>query len=126
MTGRCSVHAESYRHGNPIPTASRIGPLLVSSVIAPSDPRTKVVPESADQQVGNLFLHIGSILEAARATWNDIARVEFFIGGSAGREAINPHWLTHFPDEQSQPARHTHIQADATTATCSFIAYITD
>ena len=35
---RTSIETDSFRHANPIPAASRIGPLLVSSIIGPRDP----------------------------------------------------------------------------------------
>ena len=65
--GRQSIEINSFQHVNPIPAASRIGPLLVSSVIAPRDPGEQTVPEAPEAQYANLFHHIGEILEAAGA-----------------------------------------------------------
>lgn len=126
ITMRCSIDAGSFSHGNPIPTASKIGPLICSSVIGPRDPLTGAVPAGADAQIANLFIHMGSILEAAAATWAQVAKIDFFVSEQAHREAINPCWVEHFPDERSRPARHTHVLPDAGPVTCSFIAYTTD
>ncbi len=40
MTRR-SIEIESFSHQNPIPAATRIGPLLVSSIIPPFDAGTR-------------------------------------------------------------------------------------
>ena len=63
--GRKSIEIESFKHVNPIPAASRIGPLLVSSVIAPRDPGEQTVPETPEAQYANLFVHIGQMLDVA-------------------------------------------------------------
>ena len=76
--GRKSIEIESFKHVNPIPAASRVGPLLVSSVIAPRDPGEQTVPETPEAQYANLFHHIGEMLASAGADWRHIARITFF------------------------------------------------
>ena len=41
---RRSIEIEGFRHVNPIPAASRVGPLLVSSIIAARDPGRRPHP----------------------------------------------------------------------------------
>jgi 2-iminobutanoate/2-iminopropanoate deaminase len=123
---RKSIEIESFKHVNPIPAASRLGPLLVSSVIAPRDPGEATVPDTAEAQYANLFHHIGQMLEVAGADWRHIARITFFVPDAAFRDACNPIWVEHFPDADSRPARHTQVLSNTKIATCEFIAYIDD
>ena len=46
MSARKSIAIESLSHLTAIPVATKIGPLLVSSVVAPFDPGTRVVPDT--------------------------------------------------------------------------------
>jgi 2-iminobutanoate/2-iminopropanoate deaminase len=123
---RQSFDIASFTHSNPIPAASRIGPLLVSSVIGPRDPGAATVPDTAEAQYANLFHHIGEILTAAGADWRHVARITFFVPDVSFRDSCNPIWVEHFPDESSRPARHTQFVAGAKQASCEFIAYIDD
>jgi 2-iminobutanoate/2-iminopropanoate deaminase len=123
---RQSIEISSFQHVNPIPAASRVGPLLVSSVIAPRDPGEATVPDTAEAQYVNLFHHIGQILEASGAEWRHIARITFFVPDAAFRDSCNPIWVEHFPDVAARSARHTQVTAGTKMATCEFIAYIDD
>ena len=123
---RQSIEITSFTHVNPIPAASRIGPLLVSSVIAARDPGEATVPDTAEGQYLNLFHHIGQILEQAGAEWRHVARITFYVPDVSYRDSCNPIWIEHFPDAESRPARHTQFVASAKVATCEFIAYIDD
>jgi enamine deaminase RidA (YjgF/YER057c/UK114 family) len=109
MTRRTSIHIDGLSHQTAIPVASRIGPLLVSSVIAPFNPGTRDVPEAIEDQYTNIFTHVGRMLEAAEGDWTDIAKMEFWIPGADDRAALEDVWLAHFPHEASRPARHSHI-----------------
>ncbi len=124
MAERKSIEIDGLSHRTAIPVASRIGPLLVSSVIAPFDPGTRDVPDTLEAQYANLFRHVGLMLEAAGGEWSHVAKMEFWTP-SADRGALDPFWLDKFPDSASRPARHTHVgQGDFARA--SFIAYIDD
>jgi len=122
MTRR-SIDVESFRHHNPIPGACRIGPLLISSVISGRDPGSERLPEDAGEQVANVFHHVGEMLAAAGAEWDDIARMTFVVPDIAIRSMLNGPWLERFPDPGSRPSRHTHVEAGVTLS-CEFIAYI--
>jgi enamine deaminase RidA (YjgF/YER057c/UK114 family) len=122
---RRSIHIDGLSHLTAIPVASRIGPLLMSSVIAPFDPGTRDVPDTVDEQVRNVFTHVGSMLDAAGARWDDVIKMNFWVPSADDRPALEAPWLEHFPDETSRPARHTQVSADARVVTADFTAYVT-
>lgn len=121
---RRSIAIDGLTHLTAIPVASRIGPLLVSSVIAPFNPGTRDVPDSIEAQYANIFRHVGLMLEEAGADWRHIAKMEFWTPTN-DKGALDPFWLDKFPDEASRPARHTHI-GHGDSARASFIAYVAD
>jgi enamine deaminase RidA (YjgF/YER057c/UK114 family) len=123
---RRSIEIEGFHHANPIPAASRIGPLVVSSVIAARDPGSDTVPDEAGAQIANLFRHVDAILHEAGADWRHIVRMDFFVPDIGVRPLLNRPWLEHFPDPGSRPARHTRVAADQEAASCEFIAYVED
>jgi 2-iminobutanoate/2-iminopropanoate deaminase len=123
---RRSIEIEGFHHINPIPAASRVGPLLVSSVIAGRDPGSDSVPDDAESQIANLFRHVGAILHEAGADWRHIVRMNFFVPDIAVRPLINQPWLEHFPDADSRPARHTQVVAGRDAVSCEFVAYVED
>jgi 2-iminobutanoate/2-iminopropanoate deaminase len=124
---RRAIEITGFRHTNPIPAACRVGPLLVSSVIAPRDPEDGRTPHDVESQLTNLFHHVGEMLAAAGADWRHIAKMNFFVPDLALREAINGPWLEHFPDPESRPARHTELSPGGGSAvTCEFIGFVDD
>jgi 2-iminobutanoate/2-iminopropanoate deaminase len=123
MSGRRSIAIEGLAHLTAIPVATRIGPLLVSSVISPFDPGTRDVPAAIEDQYANLFRHVGLMLDAGGATWADVAKMEFWVPDASWRAALEAPWLECFPDETTRPARHTHV-GHGTAASASFIAWI--
>lgn len=125
MTRR-SIETSSFQHQNPIPVATRIGPLITSGIIPALNPGTRDLPEALEDQIANLFTHMGNALEGAGANWDDMAKVTFFANHPDARALINPHWLEKFPDADSRPSRHTQITPDdrRPTISCDFIAYV--
>jgi 2-iminobutanoate/2-iminopropanoate deaminase len=121
---RRSIEIEGLSHLTAIPVASRVGPLLASSVIAPFTPGTRDVPATVEEQLANIFHHIGAMLDAAGATWDDIVKVDVWLADAADRPALEPLWEEHFPDADSRPARHTHISRGAPMASADFLAYV--
>ena len=65
VTKRRSIEIEGLSHLASIPVATRIGPLLVSSVIGSFNPGTRDIPETTADQVANIYTH--TFLYAA--TW---------------------------------------------------------
>jgi len=110
MAKRRSVNFPGFKHQNPIPNASRIGNLMLSSVISGVDPGTRNMPAELSKQVSNIFQHIRACVEAAGGTVDDIIKIEFWMKDPAtGRAALNDEWVKMFPDENARPARHTQL-----------------
>lgn len=128
MSTRDSVDAAGCEHATPIPTASRIGPLLASSVIVPFTVGTRDVPTDLDAQVGNVFARAGLILAEAGGSFDDVARITFFVTGPGTRDAIDAAWTAHFPDPAHRPARHTLVATlpPGMEVQCEFLAYLSD
>jgi enamine deaminase RidA (YjgF/YER057c/UK114 family) len=105
---RQSINGNHPRHENPIPNASRIGNLVMSSVISGTRPGSRQMPASLEEQVANVFAHIRHDVEAAGGTVDDIIKITFWVKDPASqRAALNTEWLKLFPDPTSRPARHT-------------------
>ena len=108
MAKRQSVNGSRARHENPIPNASRIGNIVMSSVIGGSNPGTRDLPASLEQQVANVFGYIRHDIEAAGGGVDDIIKITFWVKDPASqRAALNAEWVKMFPDAASRPARHT-------------------
>jgi len=123
---RQSIDIEGFRHQGPLPGASKVGPLVESSIIVPLNPGTRDLPETFEEQAANLFSHVGAMLEAAGGGWDNLVKLTFFVADAAeGRAKLNPPWLELFPDPATRPARHT-IEDDPgqSKVTCVFTAYI--
>ena len=104
---RESVDAAGCEHATPIPAASRIGPFVAASLVAPFDVGSRSVPDGADAQVANVFERAGLVLGAAGLEWADVLRMTFHVADPSSREAIDRAWLVRFPDERHRPARMT-------------------
>ena len=108
MAKRQSINGSRARHENPIPNASRIGNIVVSSVIGGANPGTRELPPALEQQVANVFGYIRHDIEAAGGTVDDIIKVTFYVKDPATqRAALNDEWVKMFPDPAARPARHT-------------------
>jgi enamine deaminase RidA (YjgF/YER057c/UK114 family) len=125
---RRSIEAKDYSHKTGIPTGSRIGPLLASSVIVGFDPGTRNLPSDGVDQVANVYRHVGAILEAAGASWEHVAKMTFHITEADLKDAVEAEWLQRFPDPDSRPARFTNIKGGDSPLKVQgeFLAYITD
>jgi enamine deaminase RidA (YjgF/YER057c/UK114 family) len=106
---RVSVHAANYSHNTSIPTASRIGPMLASSVIVGFDPGTRNMPDGPDQQVANIYTHVADILAAAGGTWDQVLKMTFYVADGATRDLVEKEWLRVFTDPDAMPARMTQV-----------------
>ncbi|MBN9563918.1 MAG: RidA family protein [Alphaproteobacteria bacterium] len=108
MAKRQSVNGSRARHENPIPNASRVGNVVMSSVIGGANPGSRELPASLDQQIANVFHHIRHDIEAAGGSVDDIVKVTFWVKDpSTQRAALNAEWVKMFPDADARPARHT-------------------
>jgi 2-iminobutanoate/2-iminopropanoate deaminase len=119
------VNFPGFAHQNPIPNASRIGNVMMSSVISGVDPGTRNLPADLGSQVTNIFTHIRRAVEAAGGTPDEIIKITFWMKDPAtGRAALNDEWVKMFPDPESRPARHTLPLGAESNAlvTCDFVA----
>ncbi len=125
MPKRQSVNFPGFAHSNPIPNASRIGNLMMSSVISGVDPGTRNYPPTLAGQVANIFTHIRQAIAAAGGTPDNIIKITFYVQDqAAGRAALNDEWVKMFPDADSRPARHTLNSGGSgpSLVTCDFVA----
>ena len=108
MAKRKSINGSRARHENPIPNASRVGNVVMSSVIGGAKPGTRELPASLEEQVANVFAHIRHDIEAAGGSVDDIIKINFWVKDLVSqRAALNTEWVKMFPDPESRPARHT-------------------
>ncbi|MGH7109383.1 MAG: RidA family protein [Stellaceae bacterium] len=108
MPERRSVNFSGFSHQNPIPNASRVGNIVMSSVIGGSNPGTRELPPTLAAQAANVFHYIRAAVEAAGGSPEHIVKIDFFVKDPATqRETLNAEWVKMFPDPNSRPARHT-------------------
>jgi 2-iminobutanoate/2-iminopropanoate deaminase len=107
MDKRVSIEVGGVKHQNPIPSASRKGPFVVSGAISGADPESGKVPADLDAQCRNMFGNVHRIMEAAGGSTGDIVKMNVWISDRNLRETMNRHWIEMFPDPHSRPARHT-------------------
>lgn len=113
---RRSIEIEGFSHGSqPIPAASRVGPLVITGGVYGLDPATGKMPDDVAEQARLMFDNLRRILEAAGATFADVARMTIYVKVPEARAAVNSEWLKAFPDASSRPARHT-LQNDGLPA----------
>jgi 2-iminobutanoate/2-iminopropanoate deaminase len=126
MEKRRSIDVAGARHVNPIPSASRIGPFVMSGAISGADPATGKVPEDLDAQCAAMFANVRRVIETAGGTPGDIIKMTVWITDRALRPTLNKYWVEMFPDEHS---RHTVASGDFTPPMqiqCDLIAVIGD
>jgi 2-iminobutanoate/2-iminopropanoate deaminase len=129
MEKRRSIDVAGARHTNPIPSASRRGPFVVSGAISGADPATGKVPEDLDAQCAAMFANVRRVIETAGGTPDDIVKMNVWITDRALRPIMNKYWVEMFPDEHSRPARHTIASGDFTPPMqiqCDLMAIIAD
>jgi 2-iminobutanoate/2-iminopropanoate deaminase len=134
MSNRRSINGARARHQNPIPNASRVGNIVMSSVISGANPGTRDLPPDLAGQMANLFRHMRDDIAAAGGSVDDIVKVTFWMQDlTTGRAAINDEWVRMFPDEASRPARHTLASSGPSAGpscggnalvTCEFVAVL--
>jgi 2-iminobutanoate/2-iminopropanoate deaminase len=129
MEKRRSISVSGASHANPIPSASRKGPFVVSGAISGMDPTTGKVPEDLDAQCRQMFANVRRVIEAAGGTPDDIIKMTVWITDRALRPTLNKYWVETFPDPDSRPARHTVASGDLTPPMqiqCDLLAVIGD
>ena len=127
MQKRRSIDVDGARHVNPIPSACRRGPFVISGAISGADPATGKVPEDLDAQCRQMFDNVRRVIATAGGTPDDIIKMNVWITDRALRPILNKYWVEMFPDAQSRPARHTLATGDFTPpmqVQCDLLAVI--
>lgn len=108
MSARRSIVVEGFNHGQqPIPAASRVGPLVMTGGVHGLDPATGTLPDGVEDQARLMFGNLARIMAAAGGTMAAIARMTVYVKVPEARAAVNAEWLRAFPDPADRPARHT-------------------
>ena len=108
MSARRSIEVEGFSHGQqPIPAASRVGPLVMTGGVYGLDPATGTLPDGVEDQARLMFANLAGIMVAAGGTMGSIARMTVYVKVPEARAAVNAEWLKAFPDPGDRPARHT-------------------
>ena len=91
MAKRQSVNFPGFAHQNPIPNASRIGNMMMSSVISGVIPGTRNLPANlAGAGSATCSTSIGRAVEAAGGTPDNILKITFWMKEpGTGRAALN-------------------------------------
>jgi 2-iminobutanoate/2-iminopropanoate deaminase len=112
MEKRRSINVAGASHTNPIPSASRRGPFVVSGAISGTDPQSGQVPADLDAQCAQMFANVRRVMKTAGGNPDDIIKMTVWITDRGLRPILNKHWVEMFPDPQSRPARHTLTSTD--------------
>lgn len=108
MANRRSIEVEGFNHGaQPIPAASKVGPLVITGGVYGLDPATGALPDDVTEQAVLMFANLARIMEAAGGSLESIARMTVYVKVPEARAAVNSEWLKAFPDPENRPARHT-------------------
>lgn len=129
MRKRHSIEIPGLQHENPIPSASQIGPFLVTSGVFGKDPKTGAIPPDIATQCALMFGNLRLILAAAGGAPEDIIKMTVWVKDKTLRTHVNKEWLAMFPDENSRPARHSLLNADlpgTALVQCEMMAIISD
>ena len=115
MSRRRAISVEGLHHGGtPIPLASRVGPLLISSGVLGQDPVSGEIPAPVSEQVALVFANVRRILAAGGADVGDVAKLTFFVRDRSARAAIDEHWLAILGGlEPEQAAKGTNLGENA-------------
>ena len=122
------LHIPGKWHGDqPIPPATKTGPIVTSGGVSGMDPNTNKVVEDVTEQARLAFMHVRNIMKEAGGTPDDIAHMTVYVKAREARAVINKEWVAMFPNPESRPTRHT-IQYDALAdpmqLQLQFIAYV--
>jgi 2-iminobutanoate/2-iminopropanoate deaminase len=123
---RKSIEVQGFKHGNPIPAASRIGNIVMSGVISAKNAKTGKMPETLPEQCAAMFANVRAIVESAGGGLENILKMTVWLRDLSDRKALNEEWLKMFPDPATRPARHAllHQGTGESLIVCDFTAVI--
>ena len=101
-----SIDVKGLSHsGAPIPTACRVGPILVTSRIMGKNPETGEMPSDPDAQAALCFSNMKRVLDAAGMDWGDVVKLTVYLVDDAYRTSVNKPWHEIYPDPKHRPTR---------------------
>lgn len=115
MAKREVIEIPGVTHGKaPIPMGAKIGSMVFSSAIMGKNPETNELPLQNEDQFAFIFQNIGTFMEKAGGSPNNIIRMSVYLKENEHRNLFNEQWLKMFPDEHDRPARHISINKELT------------
>ncbi len=122
---RTSINIDEFAHKSPIPTASRIGNIIISGLIRGTVPETGKLASSLEGQCALMFSHMRRTVELGGARAEDIIKVTIWME-QLQRPPVNAEGVKMFPDPASRPARQVmQVPMEAgVLIQCDFMAVI--
>jgi 2-iminobutanoate/2-iminopropanoate deaminase len=105
---RTLLAIEGVAHTNPIPLAVKIGSMLFSSRILPSDVEKGQYGETPERQAELSFRHARQLVEMAGGAPSNISQIRAFIKEPVSRAAIDHEVRRMFPDGAAPPVEILH------------------
>lgn len=104
-----SIYSENLpSHENPIPHASRVENLIMSSVLSGKDYSTKTYPQDCRAQISLAFKYFCDLLNECELKAQDVVKVEMYFQDKNLRTIVNEFWEETYPDKHHRPSRHSH------------------
>src|SRR5574341_1987642 len=95
------------KHGdNPIPICTKIGNLILPSVISGRNPNPTDHSDDPEQQIAQAFINMKNIIEAAGGKTENIGKITVYLSDIKYRKLVNQEWEKMFPVENDRPSRH--------------------
>lgn len=95
-----------FAHRDPLPAGVRIGDVVFSSVVTPTDPATGQQVEDPEGQIRQAFRNLEALLQDAGGTWDDVIHVYAFLADRpVHQRLLDKVWPEIFPIHGQCPAR---------------------
>lgn len=112
------------QHINPVPNAAVHRGLLVTSGILGKEVQTNAYPADKARQFELVFEYLEVILAEAKATAQDVVKLDLYFADKNDRALANPHWLRLWPDPMHRPARQAHQAVLPDGCVCEIAAMV--
>ena len=96
-------------HENPIPHASRINDLVMSSSISGKNTETKSYSSDKREQISLAFKYFEALLEECKLEPQDVLKVEMYFQNKKDRNIVNEFWNNLYENKSKRPAPVIHI-----------------
>src|SRR5947208_13956259 len=93
MEKRRSIEVSGVKHVNPIPSASRRGPFVVSGAISGADPETGELPVELDAQCRTMFDNVRRSMPAPGGSPGRLVQTHACIADRKVRQTMNRYWV---------------------------------